>query len=143
MIEAQIAKLAPSYQRLRGLNWTATEQVAEVICEMQVLGTSAGHWQEPISAVVTVSIKGNSSPDEQIEVRLVEEPDGPFNGTIISVLAGERWLTCARELQDGTPLPLGGTRRRAVSSTDSSACRSPRSPQAPQRPRRPVTRLPL
>jgi hypothetical protein len=117
LINAQIAKLALSYQQLCELDWTAAEQVADVICEMQVLDTSPGHWKEPIPAVVTASIKGRTSPDGQIAVRLVADPDGPFNSAILSVLAGERWLTCARELQDGTLLPLDGTRRRAVSSS--------------------------
>jgi hypothetical protein len=40
LIEAQIAKLEPTYQQLCGLDWTAEEAVADVICEMQVLSTS-------------------------------------------------------------------------------------------------------
>ena len=104
--------VAPSYEQLFALDWTAEQQVADVICEMQVLRSSVGHWKEPLPAVVTESIKGNTRPDEQIAVRLVEDPDGPFNGTIVSVLAGEQWLTCAREQPDGTLLPLDGTRRR-------------------------------
>jgi hypothetical protein len=65
---------------------------------------------------VTAPIKGTTSLDEQIAVRLVEDPDGPFNGTLVSFLDGERWLICARELEDGTLLPLDGTRRRAMPS---------------------------
>ncbi|MDQ6732066.1 MAG: hypothetical protein M3022_17705 [Actinomycetota bacterium] len=49
-------------------------------------------------------------------VRLVEDPDGPFNGALVSLLACERWLLCARELADGTLLPLDGTRRLATPS---------------------------
>jgi hypothetical protein len=116
LIEAQLAKLTPSYQQLCGLDWTAEEAVADVICEMHVLGTSPGRWKEPVSAVVTAPIKGNTSLDEQIAVRLAEDPDGPFNGTLVSLLDGERWLICARELEDGTLLPLDGTRRRAMPS---------------------------
>jgi hypothetical protein len=49
-------------------------------------------------------------------VRLVEDFDGPFNGTLLGLLAGERWLLCARELRDGTVLPLNGTRRLAAAT---------------------------
>jgi hypothetical protein len=116
LIDAQIAKLEPSYQQLCGLDRTAEEAVADVICEMSVLGTSPGRWKEPVSVVVTAPIKGTTSLDEQIAVRLVEDPDGPFNATLAAFLAGEQWLTCARELEDGTLLPLDGTRRPAVPS---------------------------
>lgn len=116
LIEKQIARVALNYQDLCGLDWTTEEAVANVICEMQVLDTSPGSWKKPVTAVVTTSIKGNTSLDDQIAVRLVEDPNAPFNGTLVSFLAGERWLTCARELKDGTLLPLDGTRRRAVPS---------------------------
>jgi hypothetical protein len=116
LIENQIARLAPSYQELCDLNWTTEEAVADVICEMQVLATSPGSWTKPMSALVTMPIKGNTSIGEQITVRLVERLGGPFNGTLVSFLAGERWLTCARELEDGTLLPLDGTRRSAAPS---------------------------
>ncbi|MGH2861241.1 MAG: hypothetical protein ACRDLT_06990 [Solirubrobacteraceae bacterium] len=118
LIRAQIAKLAPSYQQLCSLDWTAEEAVADVICEMRVLGTSGRWigWKQPVAAVVTAAVKGTPSLDEQIAVRLVEDPDGPFNGTLVSLLAGERWLVCARELADGTLLPLDGTRRRTEPS---------------------------
>ncbi len=114
LIETQITKLAASYQQLCDLDWTAEEAAADVICEMQVLSTSPGSWKKPLSAVVTASIKGNTSLDGQIAIRLVEDPDGPFNGTLVAFLTGERWLTCARQLEDATLLPLDGTRRCAA-----------------------------
>jgi len=80
--------------------------VANVICEMHVLDTSHGSWTKPVTATVTTPIKGNTSLDEKIAVRLVEDTNTPFNATLVSFLAGERWLTCARELEDGTLLPL-------------------------------------
>lgn len=118
LIGTQVTKLAPSYQQLCDLDWTAEEAVADVICEIRVLGTP-GRWigsKEPVSAVVTAPVKGATSVDQQIAVRLVEDPDGPFNGTLVSLLACERWLLCARELADGTLLPLNGTRRLATPS---------------------------
>lgn len=114
LIENQIARLAPNYQELCDLGWTTEEAVADVVCEMQVVAVSPGSWTKLVSAVVTMPVQGNSSLGEQIVVRLVEDLNGPFNGTLVSCLAGERWLTCARELADGTLLPLDGTRRCAA-----------------------------
>lgn len=118
VMEAQIARLAPSYDQLCRLNWTAEEAVADVICEMRVLGTPGRWigWTKPVSAVVTAPVKGTTSVDQQIAVRLVDYPNGPFNGTLVSLLACERWLLCARELADGTLLPLDGSRRLAMPS---------------------------
>jgi hypothetical protein len=119
LIEAQVAKLAASYDQLGDLDWAAQEAVADVICEMHV-GGAAGRWigwEQPVSAVVTAAVKGAPAVDQQIAVRLVEDPDdGMFNGTLVSLLAGESWRLCARELADGTLLPLDGTRRVATPS---------------------------
>jgi hypothetical protein len=118
LIGAQVTKLAPSYQQLCDLDWTAEEAAADVICEIRVPGTPGRWigWKEPISAVVTAPVKGTTSADQPVAVRLVEDPDGPFNGTLVSLLARERWLLRARELADGTLLPLDGTRRLATPS---------------------------
>jgi hypothetical protein len=115
LIENQIIRLAPSYQELCDLDWATQEAAADVICEMEVLAAPPGGWTEPMRAAVTVPIEGNASLDEHVAVRFVKDIKGPFNGTLVSVLAGERWLICARELEDGTLLPLDGTRRRATS----------------------------
>jgi hypothetical protein len=116
LIAAQIDRLAPSYERLCGLDWTSHEAAADLICEMRVLGRCGDWigWTEPVSAVVTTPAKGNVSLAQQILVRLVEDPDAMFNGTLMSLLGGERWLVCGRELGDGTLLPLDGTRRLAT-----------------------------
>jgi hypothetical protein len=116
LIEKQIARVALNYQELCDLDWTRQEAAASVICEMQILDATPGGWTKPVTAIVSTPIKGNTRVDEQIAIRLVEDPNGPFNGTLVSFLAGERWLTCARELEDGTLLPLDGTRRCAVPS---------------------------
>lgn len=115
LIEGQIAKLGPTYQRLCRLDWSVEEAAAEVICELQIVAVSPGRWEEPVPSFVTRPIKGDTSLGEHVAVRLLEHLDGSFNGTLIDVLAGERWLICARELNDGTLLPLDGTRRCAVS----------------------------
>jgi hypothetical protein len=116
LIESLIAKLQPSYDQMCGLDLAAEEAAAELICEAEIVEVSPGRWKEPASAVVTVAIKGNTVADQQIAIRLVEDPDAQFNGTIVSLLAGERWRICAREFKDGTLLPLDGTRRYAVAS---------------------------
>ncbi len=116
LINSLIAKLQPSYEQMRDLDLAAEEAAAEVICETEIVEVSPGRWEEPASAVVTAAIRGNTRADQQIAVRLVEDPDGEFNGTLVSLLAGERWRICARELRDGTLLPLDATRRCAVAS---------------------------
>ncbi len=116
LLEAQIARLQPTYQQLCALDWTAEEAAADLVCEVQVIETSPGGWKQPLPAVVIASIKGNTSFGQQMAVRLVEDFDGPFNGTLLGLLAGERWLLCARELEDGTVLPLDGTRRLAAAT---------------------------
>ena len=115
LIENQIARLARNYDELCDLDWTADEAAADVICEMRVLGTSPGRWNRSVAAVVIEPVKGDTLLNQRTAVRLVRDPDGPFNGTLVSFLTGERWLTCARELEDGTLLPLDGTRRCAPS----------------------------
>ena len=74
LIEAQIAKLAPDYQHLCCLDWSGREAMADVVCEIQVVRVSPARWKEPVPAVVTAPIKGDTSLGEQIEVGLVEDP---------------------------------------------------------------------
>jgi hypothetical protein len=148
LIENQIARLARNYEELCALDWTTEEAIADVVCEMQVLAVSPGSWTKPVSAVVTMPIQGNTSLAEQIAVRLVEDPNGPFNGTLVSCLAGEWWLTCARELADGALLPLDGTRRCAALTTTSALLnqqpqmtnKSPPTEQVLRSPREPAER---
>jgi hypothetical protein len=63
---AQIAKLAPNYQKLRELDWTAQEAAADVVFVIRVVGTSAGTWKESVAAVVTAAIRGSTSLDEHV-----------------------------------------------------------------------------
>jgi hypothetical protein len=116
LIEAQIARLAPTYQLLCELDWTAEEAAADVICEVQAFDAKSGASKEPVRATVTRPVKGAIRLDQQIPLRVVRDPDGPFNGKLVSVLAGERWLICARQLGDSALLPLDGTRRRAATT---------------------------
>jgi hypothetical protein len=116
LIESLIAKLQPNYDQMRAIDFAAEEAAAEVICETEIVEVSPGRWEEPAAAVVTAAIKGSMLADRQIAVRLVEDPEAQFTGTVVSMLAGERWRICAREFRDGTLLPLDGTQRCAVPS---------------------------
>ena len=113
LLEGQIAKLRPSYDEMCGLDLAAEEAAAEVICEMKIVDVSPGLWKEPVSAVVIAPVRGVEL-DQEIAVRLVEDPDAQFNGTLAGLLADEQWRLCASRLEDGTMLPLDGTRRWAV-----------------------------
>lgn len=116
LIESLIAHLQPNYAQMCGLELAAEEARAEVICEAEIVNVSPGSWKEPVSAVVTAAIKGNATPGQPVAIRLVEDPDAQFNGTLVGLLAGELWHVCASRLADGTLLPLDGTHRRAAAS---------------------------
>ena len=88
--------------------------MVDVVCETQVVSVSPAGWKEPVSAVVTAPIKGDTSLGEQIGVGLVEDPDAMFNGTLVSLRPGDRWRLCARARENDTLLPLDGTRRLAT-----------------------------
>lgn len=114
LIEAQIELLAPTYRQLCGLDWSAEEAAADIVCEVQVLDARVGASREAVRATVTAPFRGDVARGQEVALRAVEEPDGPFNGKLMSVLTGERWLICVGHLGDGTLLPLDGTRRLAV-----------------------------
>ena len=111
LLDAQIAVMAASYDRL--IAGTASRDEGELVVELQVGDTPHG-WTVPVpTTVVTVAV-GAVAVGDQIGLRLVADPDAAFNGTLMSVRAGERWLTCGDLLQDGTIIPRDRTRRVAV-----------------------------
>ena len=114
LIQSLIARLQPTYGQLCGLELGTEEAAAQLIFEAEIADVSSVSWEEPVSAVVTAAIKGDAPPGHQIKVRLVEDPDAPFNGSLVSLLEGEQWHICASKFADGTLLPLDGTRRCAV-----------------------------
>jgi hypothetical protein len=113
----QIDLLAPAYQHLCDRDWTAAEATADVVCEVHVLDAQRGASREPVRAVVIAAIVGDIQVDQQIKLRVVKDPEGPYNGKLVSMLVGERWLICARQLKDSSLLPLDGTRRYAATSS--------------------------
>jgi hypothetical protein len=114
LIEAQIKLLTPAYQQLRDLDWAAEEAAADVVCEVDVLDARRGASTQPVRAVVIAAAKGGVPVHRQIKLRVVKDPDGPYNGSLVSMRVGERWLICAHQLEDNSLLPLDGTRRYAV-----------------------------
>jgi hypothetical protein len=87
-----------------------------VICEAEIVDVAPVSWKDPLSAVVTAAIKGNTASGQPIAVRLVEDPGAQFNGSLVSLLIGERWHICASQPADATLVPRDGTRRLAVAS---------------------------
>lgn len=113
LLAAQIALLAASYDRLAAQH-DAHDQ-AEVIAELGVLAPVGSDWREPVATAVLAVEKGAVSVGDQLGLRLVADPAAAtFNGTLVSVRAGERWLTYAHRLEDGTVVPDDGTRRIAA-----------------------------
>lgn len=113
LLDAQITLLAASYDRLAA-GHDAYDQ-AEVIAELGVLAPVGRGWREPVAATVLAAEKGAISVGDRLGLRLVADPAAAtFNGALVSVRAGERWLTYAHRLEDGTIVPDDGTRRTAA-----------------------------
>jgi hypothetical protein len=113
-IDAWTAAFAPSYGALAGEDWSAQETRADLVAEVEVGEPVPLDWRQPIEAVVLASDRCSASAGATISLRQVADPDAQFNGLAIELLAGERWLTCASALGDGTFLPEDGTRRTAA-----------------------------
>jgi hypothetical protein len=112
LLDAQIAVMAASYDRL--IAGTSSCDKGELVVELQVGDTPHHGWTEPVPTTVVAVAVGAATVGDQIGLRLVAGPDAAFNGTLISVRAGERWLTCGDLLQDGTIIPRDRTRRVAA-----------------------------
>jgi hypothetical protein len=108
----QIAAFAPSYTALAARDWSSGMSGAEVIVEVQILDPATTDWKQPVPATVVRVHRGNMSPGSQVGLRLVADADATFNGKLLNVLGGERWLVCGALREDGTLLPLDGTRRQ-------------------------------
>ncbi len=112
LLDAQIALLASSYDRLAAQHDAHNQ--AELILELGVLAPVGSGWVEPVATTVLAADVGDVSAGDHLGLRLVADPAATFNGKLISVRAGERWLICAHRLQDGTIVPHDGTRRIAA-----------------------------
>ena len=112
LLDAQIAVLAASYDRL--IAGTSSHDEAELVVELRVGDAPDQGWTEPVPTTVVGVAVGAATVGDQIGLRLVADPDAAFNGTLISVRAGERWLACGDLLRDRTIIPRDGTRRLAA-----------------------------
>ena len=112
-IDEWIAEFAPSYATLAGADWRAEESSADVVIDIQLHVQITPDWNEPLPATVDAQHRG--SIQSACEVRLHQVPvgDGPFNGTLLSVLPHERWRVCGSLLADRSIVPEDGTRRLA------------------------------
>ncbi|MFZ0386425.1 MAG: hypothetical protein WAL22_12215 [Solirubrobacteraceae bacterium] len=85
------------------------------VVELEVLAPVGHGWTEPVATTVVASQTPSVSVGDRLGLRLIPDPEATsFNGTLVSVRGGERWLTCAHRLQDGTIVPEDGTRRIAA-----------------------------
>jgi hypothetical protein len=109
-IDGRIADLDPGYAAMADQDWRAEEREADLVVELEVLDVAPG-WTEPVRAVVVATHRGGASTGSELPIGLVADPAAQFNGMLISLIRGERWLTCASLLKDGTALPGDGTRR--------------------------------
>ncbi|MGI8712739.1 MAG: hypothetical protein ACR2NR_06050 [Solirubrobacteraceae bacterium] len=113
LLDGQIDLLAGSYARLAA-GHVAIDQ-AELVVELEVLAPVAHGWSEPVATTVLATQTPSVSVSDRLGLRLVPDPDAKtFNGTLISVRGGERWLVCAHRLPDGTIVPDDGTHRIAA-----------------------------
>jgi len=115
VVDGWIAEFAPSYAALASEDWSAEEGNADVVVDIQLPAEIPLSWKEPLTA--TVDARHQGSIDNTSEVRLHQVPtgDGPFNGTLVSVLPHERWRVCGSLLADGSIVHGNGTRRLGLS----------------------------
>jgi hypothetical protein len=110
LIDAQVDLLAASYQRLAATQ-VDTHQ-PELVVELEVLAPVGHGWTEPVATTVLASQTPSVSVGDRLGLRLIPDPKATsFNGTLVSVRGGERWLTYTHRLQDRTIVPEDGTRR--------------------------------
>jgi hypothetical protein len=109
LLDAQIDLLGASYARLAA--HVAVDHAGSLV-ELEVLTPVASGWTEPITTTVLATHTASACVGDRLGLRLVADPGAKsFNGTLISVRGGERWLVCGHRLADGTLVPDDGTRR--------------------------------
>jgi len=106
-----IADFAPSYAVLADPDWSAEEERADAVVDLEAPEEVPPGWDEPVPATVVASRRGAVAVGSELPLRLAPGGDQPFNGMHIHVLPRERWRTCAQLLADGSALPGDGTRR--------------------------------
>lgn len=111
VIDEWIADFAPSYASLAALDWSAEEGAAGHVVDVELSAEAAADLRRPVSVCVIAPHRADHRVGAQCALRVVAPGHGPFNGTIVSVLPGERWRVSGELLADGSLLPADGTRR--------------------------------
>lgn len=100
-LDNRVRALSGPYAALAGHSSKRHGLDAEVIAEIEVLADSSPRFDEPVPTVVSTSRTGPLQPGTKLPVRQVEDPAAPFNGTLISLTKGERWLIYGSLTSDG------------------------------------------
>jgi hypothetical protein len=112
LLDAQIAVLSDRYYRLSAGH--RAHKAADVILELGVVGPIGADWRKPVPATVQTANTDGLTVGQQVGLRLVADPDAIFNGALVSVRAGERWLTVGDGIPNHTIIPRDGSRRLAA-----------------------------
>lgn len=116
VVDEWIADSDASYATLAATQPTADS--ADVVVDVALPDEYvAADSHGPVSTVLLASHQGNVEIDSSLPLHLVAPGEAVFNGTIIAVLAGERWRIVGTLLADGSLLPADGTYRLQVSAS--------------------------
>lgn len=110
-LDRQIVMFAPSYAALTARDWSPAMSRADVNVDVLVADPAPTDWAHPVATTVVGVHRGDLTIGSEVGLRLVADHTATFNGTLLSVLGGERWLVCGRFLADATVVPVDGTRR--------------------------------
>ncbi len=120
-IDEWIVAFAPGYAGLLAQDWSAEEEQADAVVELELPAEVPRRWESPVATRVVAKDRGDVEPGSELFLRLAPGGDEPFNGMLIHVLPRERWRTCARFAADGSVLPSDGTRRIAAAPARATA----------------------
>ncbi len=109
-IDEWIADFAPSYTTLAARDWSAAEELADAVVELEMPAELPRGGSEPVEAIVVATHRGTIELGEGLRLRLAPGSQ-PVSAMLIDVLPRERWRTCIRMFPDGSALPAAGTRR--------------------------------
>lgn len=113
LVDALRPIVAITINRRAANNLRLLERVDELI------GTRHEPGWDQLVRQAAPTVNGDLARGQEVALRAVEDPEGPFRGEPMSVLTRERWLISVGHLEDGTLLPLDGTRRLAVRALSS------------------------
>ncbi len=106
-----IAALAPSDAALAEHDRSTEPDAAELVLELTISDPVPRDRNQPAPATRAGKPWGDMSLGTDLLIRQVADPNATFNGKLLSVLAGARWLVYGSVLRDGSVLAHDGTRR--------------------------------